>query len=109
MGVSSEKHATRLFVFFFVKILSIFYFNEPMELNVVLLIFLVIVGVLGIAMASIGIQFYRKCKDEDVSLNETNYQWLIWMLTLLCVMVFGILVYAGLNMYIRSAKGKFGL
>ncbi len=92
-------------MFFFVKILSIYYFNEPMVLKVVLLIFLVIVGVLGIAMASIGIQFYRKCKDEDVSLNETNYQWLIWMLSLFCVMVFGILVYTGLKMY-KSVKQK---
>ena len=86
-------------MFFFVKILSIYYFNEPMVLKVVLLIFLVIVGVLGIAMASIGIQFYRKCKDEDVSLSETNYQWLIWMLSFLCIMVFGILVYTGINKY----------
>ena len=53
-----------------------------------LIIGLIIIGVLGIAMASVGIQFYLKC-GKNQKLNETNYQWLTWMLIAFCVMVIG--------------------
>jgi len=48
----------------------------------------IVIGVLGIAMASVGIQFYKKC-GKNQKLNETNYQWLTWMLIAFCVMVIG--------------------
>ncbi len=51
-----------------------------------LIIGLIIIGVLGIAMASIGIQFYNKC-GKNQKLNKTNYQWLEVMLLIFCVMV----------------------
>ena len=51
-----------------------------------LIVGFIIIGVLGIAMASIGIQFYRKCKNRQ-QLNKTNYQWLIGMLVGFCLIV----------------------
>ena len=51
-----------------------------------LIVGLIVIGVLGIAMASVGIQFYRKC-EKGQQLNKTNYQWLIGMLVGFCLIV----------------------
>ena len=68
--------------------------SAPSGKNLYWLLFaMFVIGVLGIAMASIGIQFYQKCKDK-VALDKTNWQWLIWMLAGFCAIVFFIIIYA---------------
>lgn len=63
-------------------------------------IFLVI-GVLGIAMAATGIQFYKKC-EKGQPLNKTNYQWLTWMLVGFCIIV---LVSIGIAVHSHTKSG----
>jgi uncharacterized membrane protein len=81
--------------------------SAPSGKNLYWLLFaMFVIGVLGIAMASIGIQFYQKCKDK-VALDKTNWQWLIWMLAGFCAIVFFIIIYA--IIVVRKTRKNFSL
>ena len=47
---------------------------------------ILVLSVLGIAMASIGIEFYKKSQKRQ-SLSKRNYDYLVWMLVGFCIMV----------------------
>ena len=47
---------------------------------------ILVLSVLGIAMASIGIEFYKK-NEKRQSLSKRNYDWLQYMLVAFCIMV----------------------
>ena len=47
---------------------------------------ILVIGILGIAMASIGIEFYKKSQKRQ-SLSKRNYDWLVLMLVGFCIMV----------------------
>ena len=47
---------------------------------------LIVLSVLGIAMASIGIEFYKK-NEKRQSLSKKNYDWLQYMLVAFCIIV----------------------
>ena len=47
---------------------------------------ILVIGILGIAMASIGIEFYKKSQKRQ-SLSKRNYDYLVWMLVAFCIMV----------------------
>ena len=53
-------------------------------------VLLLTIGTIGIAMASIGINFYNKCKKTTHKLSKGNKTFLIWMLVVFILIIVAI-------------------
>ena len=67
---------------------------------------MVFIGVIGIAMAAIGIEFYNKDEDKK-DLPKSNMTFLIILLSVFCILTLSILIYGG--MQLKQGKLKLKL